>query len=292
METLFGGQQAQVRPMLLGLTLASCVLLGIEKAGVGWLQPVRSALATAVVPIQYIANSPRSVTSALREFLSTRDRLIRRNAQLEQELLLLKAETARNDALRVENDRLRELFNSRARLPDDVLIAELIEVNPDRTRQEIVIDKGGNDGVAVGQAVIDSAGVFGQVVEITPFTGRVLLLTDPAHSIPVLVVRSDVRAIASGGGKGRHWLKDVPLMTDIVAGDQLVSSGLGRRFPFGYPVGVVDSVVRSPQQNLAQVGWIPNATLDRSRHVLVVLGERDDVERIAPGDQAATGTGD
>ncbi|MCY4057476.1 MAG: rod shape-determining protein MreC [Gammaproteobacteria bacterium] len=276
MESLFGARQAQVRPLLLGLSLASCVLLGIEKAGVGWLHPVRSVLATTVVPVQYVAESPYMVVGHLVEFFSTRERLMRRNAALERELLLMKAQTARTDAVSAENDRLRELFNSRARLPDDVLIAELIEVIPDPARHEIVVDKGGTHGVAVGQAVIDSTGVFGQVVETTPLTSRVLLITDPSHAIPVQVIRSKVFAIASGGGRGSHLLDDPSVTTDIVVGDHLVSSGLGRRFPRDYPVGVVTRVVKDPTQPYAQVVWEPSAALSRSRHVLVVLGERQD----------------
>ncbi|MCE2460376.1 MAG: rod shape-determining protein MreC [Pseudomonadales bacterium] len=281
METLFGARQARVRPLLLGLTLASCVLLGIEKAGVGWLVPVRSVLATTVVPVQYVAETPYLMMNYLVEFFSTRDRLMRRNADLERDLLLHKAETARTDAILAENDRLRELLNSRARLPDDVIIAELIEVIPDPSRQEIVVDKGGAHGVAVGQAVIDSTGVFGQVVETTPLTSRVLLVTDPSHAIPVQVMRSQVFAIASGGGKGPHLLDNPPVTTDIVVGDDLVSSGLGRRFPRDYPVGVVTRVVKDPAQQYAQVVWEPSAALARSRTVLVVLGERQDEEQQA-----------
>lgn len=273
--TLFGARQAEVRPLLLGLTLASCVLLGIEKTG-DWLQPVRAVLATAVVPILYLAESPRRVTDSVVEFFSTRNQVMSRNTALERELLLLKAETARLDAILAENDRLRELFNSRARLPDDVLIAELIEIIPDPTRHEIVIDKGSTNGVAVGQAVIDSAGVFGQIVETAPLTSRVLLITDPAHSVPVQVVGSNLLTIASGGGKGPHLVDDVPVTTDIVKGDRLVSSGLGRRFPFGYPVGEVAWVEKDPAKAYAQVGWVPSAELARSRNVLVVLGEGDE----------------
>ena len=278
MESLFGARQAQV-PLLLGLTLASCVLLGIEKAGVGWLLPVRSVLATAVVPVQYVAESPYRVTGFLVEFFSTRDRLMRRNAALERELLLMRAETARTDAVSAENDRLREMFDSRARLPDDVLIAELIEVIPGATRREIVVDKGGSHGVKVGQAVIDSTGVFGQVVETTPVTSRVLLVTDPSHAIPVRVIRSKVFAIASGGGRGPNLLDDASVTTDIVVGDALVSSGLGRRFPRDYPVGVVTRVVKDPTLPYAQVVWEPSAALTRSRLVLVVLGERQGEEQ-------------
>ena len=288
METLFGARQAEVRPLLLGLTLASCVLLGVEKAGVGWLQPVRSALATAVIPVQYVADFPHRGTAAVVDFFSTRIQLMHRNTELERRLLLSQAESARADALQSENDRLRELFNSRPRLPDDVLIAELIAVNMDPTRQEIVVDKGTADGVAVGQAVIDSGGVFGQVVEATPFTSRVLLVTDPMHSIPVEVVRSDVRTIASGGGQGPHLLDNISVTTDIAVGDMLVSSGLGRRFPFGYPLGVVELIDSDPAQPYAQVTWVPSAGLDRSRLVLVVRGQPGGEERVVNDASAET----
>lgn len=271
--------ESRVRPMLLGLTLASCVLLGIEKAQVGWLGPVRSVLGTAVVPVQYAAESPYLIADNLIAFFSTRNQLIRRNAELERKLLRLEAEGARSDAIQKENDHLRLLFDSRQRLRDDVLRAELIEIIPDAARHEIVIDKGGTSGVAIGQAVIDSTGVVGQIVETTPITSRVLLITDPRHAIPVQVTRSDVLAIASGGGKGPHLLENVPITTGIVAGDQLVSSGLGGRFPFGYPVGVVRWMVQDdPTEQYAQVAWTPSAALDRSRHVLVVLGKRQPQE--------------
>ena len=288
METLFGARQAEVRPLLLGLTLASCVLLGIEKAGVGWLQPVRSSLATAVIPVQYVAEFPHRGTAVVVDFFSTRVRLMHRITELERRLLLSQAESARADALQSENDRLRELFNSRPRLRDDVLIAELIAVNTDPTRQEIVVDKGTTDGVVVGQAVIDSGGVFGQVVEATPFTSRILLVTDPMHSIPVEVVRSDVRTIASGGGQGPHLLENISVTTDIAVGDMLVSSGLGRRFPFGYPLGVVESIDSDPSQPYAQVTWAPSAALDRSRLVLVVRRQPGGEERVANDAPAET----
>ena len=272
-ETLFGERESRVHPLLLALTLVSCVLFAMEKVGFSWLAEARALLGTAVAPIHYAASSPYRLGGSVVEFLSTRDRLVSRNAELEHELLRLGADAARYDAVVEENDRLRELFSSRARLPDDVLIAELIEIGPNPARQEVVIDKGRTSGVAVGQPVIDSSGVFGQVVETTAITSRVLLVTDPTHAIPVQVRRNDMRAIASGGGGSENMLVNIPVTADIVVGDRLVSSGLGRRFPFGYPVGEVSFVVRDQTQQFAQVGWTPEASLDTSHHVLVVRGE-------------------
>ena len=183
-----------------------------------------------VAPIHYVANAPYRLGETVKDFVSTRERMNRLIEELTLENQRLELEAARSNAIVEENDRLRELVGSRARLRDDVLVAELIEISTDSPRNEIVIDKGGNSGVAVGQAVLDATGVVGEVVETTWITSRVLLITDPVYATPVQVVRSNVLAIAIGG-KGDYLLQDVPVTADIVEGDQLVSSGLGRRFP-------------------------------------------------------------
>ena len=182
----------------------------------------------------------------------------------------------RYEALLNENSRLRELFGSRRRLRDDVVIADVVAVSS--APLEIVIDKGYASGVVPGQAVVDSSGLLGQVVETSAFTSRVLLITDPSHAVPVRVLRNDVRTIAAGVGTGRLMLKDVALTLDIREGDRLVSSGLAGRFPIGYPVGTVESVLRDQTESFATIVVLPSAAVDRSRQVLVVFPGVVDVD--------------
>ncbi len=246
--------------------------------------PVRSVLAIAVSPILHLTESPYRAGAYLGEFFSSHASLRRRNAELEGESLRLQGLATRYEAVLEENDRLRRLFDSRTRLRSDVLIAELIEIVPDPSRHEVVIDKGSANGVAVGQAVVDSTGVVGQIVETSPVTSRVLLITDARHSLPVEVLRNNLRTIAAGtGSEDTLVLKDLSVTSGIREGDRLVTSGLGRRFPFGYPVGVVESVVTDQMQRFAQVEAEPSALLDRSRHVLVVFP----VEAETPNPQEA-----
>ncbi|MCE2423487.1 MAG: rod shape-determining protein MreC [Pseudomonadales bacterium] len=257
---------------LLALALASFVLLAFEQAELSLVVPVRSVLTTAVSPILHLTESPYRAGAYLGEFFSSHATLRRRNAELERESLRLQGLATRYEAVLEENDRLRRLFDSRTRLRSDVLIAELIEIVPDPARHEVVIDKGGANGVAVGQAVVDSTGVVGQIVEASLVTSRVLLITDVRHSLPVEVLRNNLRTIAAGtGSPDRLVLKDVPVTAGIREGDRLVTSGLGQRFPFGYPVGVVVSVVTDQMQGFAEVEAEPDALLDRSRHLLVVF---------------------
>jgi rod shape-determining protein MreC len=155
-----------------------------------------------------------------------------------------------------------------------VLVAELIGVNPDPEQQEVLIDKGFEDSVFVGQPVLDSRGLVGQVVAVSSYSSRVLLISDQRHSVPVQVLRNNLRLVAQGTGIGQRLeLLHVNSTADIQVGDQLLSSGLGNRFPVGYPVGVVDKVDLKLGMPFSEVLAKPNAQLDRSSHVLLVFTE-------------------
>lgn len=253
-----------------GLCVASGALVAVD-GGTTTLKPLRGALTTAVSPLYYVAESPYLLGSRMDRLFSTHARLRGDVERLETELVELRRTQGLYQGLVAENDRLRALLGSTESLPEGVLVAEIIAILPNPARHEVVIDKGLGDSVSTGQAVVDSGGLFGQVVQSAATTSRVLLISDTTHAVPVHVNRSNLRSIAAGTGAfDRLTLESVPIASDIVPGDLLVSSGLGGRFPFGYPVGIVQSVVRDPGDDFARVEAMPSAALDRSRHVLVV----------------------
>ena len=177
-------------------------------------------------------------------------------------------------ALTEQNVRLRELLNSSALVNEKVEVAELIGMDPNPFTHRIIINKGERDGVVLGQPVLDARGLMGQVVELMPYTSRVLLLTDTTHSIPVQVNRNGLRAIASGTGNPESLeLRHVADTADIKVGDLLVSSGLGQRFPAGYPVATVKEVIHDSGQPFAIVRAVPTAALNRSRYLLLVFSD-------------------
>lgn len=258
---------------MLGLGLLSIALMFVDHV-TGWLDGTRAVMTVAVTPVIVIADLPRRSTRGLGELFSSRGNLRGRISQLESELILLRVKTEKMAALTVENNRLRGLLGSAAKLQDNVLVAELIGVNPNPEDQQVVIDKGSADNVYVGQPVLDARGLMGQVMEVSQFTSRVLLISDQTHSVPVQVMRSNLRLIAQGTGIDQQLeLLHVNFTADIKVGDQLLSSGLGNRFPVGYPVGVVDRVDYEPGKPFAEVIARPSARLERTRHVLLVFTE-------------------
>ncbi|MCZ6888493.1 MAG: rod shape-determining protein MreC [Gammaproteobacteria bacterium] len=256
---------------MLALAISSTLLL-IVGSTTRFLDPVRGALLTVVSPLYFVAEIPYVFSAFATDVFSSRDTLLEEKASLADRVLELSAVAQRYDSLQAENERLRELLGSTSRLPGDVLVAELVTVIANNQRHEVIIDKGSSDGVAVGQPVIDASGLFGQVVEVGAFTSRVLLISDGTHAVPVQVNRNDVRAIAAGTGAfARLELENVPVTADIREGDLMVSSGLGGRFPRGYPVGRVVVAINDNAAGVKRVEVRPSAALDRTRHVLIVF---------------------
>ena len=239
----------------------------------------RATLSAVAFPFYWLVDLPERIGDWGEENLVSRSTLLEDNGQLRAEALLLHAQNQQMASLRAENVRLRALLNSSALLQDDVLVAELIGISPDPARHLVVLNKGGNDGVFVGQPLIDAEGLIGQVIEVAPRSASVLLITDTTHAIPVQINRNGVRAIAEGIGRlDSLELRHVASTEDIVVGDLLVSSGLGGRFPEGYPVAVVSEVDSDPGQAFAQVRAVPSAALNRSRHVLLVFTRGPDLQ--------------
>lgn len=253
------------------LTVLSIVLMVVD-ARFAALKPLRSQLGLLLTPLYYVAELPIRAWDTVYLQLSSRADLIAQNERLRAEALLAMRKLQKLAALTEQNVRLRELLNSSELLDERVLVAELIGIDPNAFSQRILIDKGERDGVFLGQPVLDATGLMGQVVEVMPFTARVLLITDASHSLPVQVNRNGLRAIASGTGSS-EWLelRHVGDTADIRVDDIVVSSGLGQRFPAGYPVGRVTYVNTDSAQPFAEVRVEPTAQLNRSRYLLLVF---------------------
>ncbi|MEJ1298636.1 MAG: rod shape-determining protein MreC [Candidatus Sedimenticola sp. (ex Thyasira tokunagai)] len=235
------------------------------------LEAVRSTLATLLSPLLYVVNLPRTVGEWANETLTTRESLQRSNETLRRENLLLKAEQQKMAALESENTRLRNLLDSSFRIGERVLIAELMAIELDPYRQQVMINKGTNSGVFQGQPVLDAGGVMGQVVHVHRSSSSVLMITDISHALPVQINRNGLRTIAMGTGRINSLdLPNLPNNADIREGDLLVTSGLGGRFPAGYPVARITTVVHKPGEPFADVEAQPVAHLDRTREALLV----------------------
>lgn len=232
---------------------------------------VRIYLNSLVSPLQYLANLPGQALNWSANRLVSHQRLVEENTRLVLQATLLNEKLQRFQLLEKENAELRELLAAPVR--DDLrkMISELMAVEETTFSRQIVIDKGAGDDVYVGQPVLDDKGVVGQVMQVGQTNSRVLLVADVSHGIPVRIARNNIRMVASGTGQlDRLFVDHLPHSTDIREGDVLVSSGLGKVFPAGYPVAVITSVQRDEGRPFARVSAKPVAELDRLKYLLLL----------------------
>jgi len=275
---------------LLGLGLLSLVLMFADPR-FDYLARTRYYVAMVVTPVHFVAGFPLRVGEFVSGLFNSRRELLTENETLREQLLLQQFELQKLEHLEAENQRLNELLKASSSVDEVVVRAQLAGIAPDPFTKRVLINKGSADDVYIGQPVLDADGLMGQVVDVESLNSWVLLISDPQHATPVVVNRNGIRAIASGTRDSLHMLtlNNVPTTADVQVGDLLVTSGLGGRFPPGYPVGVVTSVMVDPGKPFADIFATPTAQIDRSRNLLLVFPreeqltvEREDVLPVDP----------
>ncbi|WP_104884578.1 rod shape-determining protein MreC [Pasteurella multocida] len=279
MKPIFG--KAPPLGLRLILAILASIALIVSDGQSNAMIKARSIMETAVGGLYYLANTPRTVLDGVSDNLVDTNKLQIENRVLREQLREKNADLLLLDQLKVENQRLRLLLNSPLRTDEYKKIAEVLTAETDVYRKQVVINQGQRDGAYVGQPIIDEKGIVGQLISVGENTSRVLLLTDVTHSIPVQVLRNDVRLIASGTGRNDELSLDhVPRSVDIVKGDLLVTSGLGGRFLEGYPVAIVESVSRDGQNYFATVTAKPLASIERLRYVLLLWPTNEEMRKV------------
>ena len=263
-------EQAALTARLMLYGLLAVVLMAMDERG-QYVPRLRNLANYLVEPVYYAVEWPVRALRGVFGFFQGTQVLRRANEQLERRLLQQEGALQRMDSLGQENARLRALVDGASGLRFEFQFAELVDVDLDPYSHRVIIDRGADKGIVVGQAVLDGAGVMGQVEEVLLHVSTVRLISDPNHALPVQFNRTGLRSVAFGTGTtARLELPSVPHEADVREGDLVVTSGLGGRFPGGYPVAVVTKVDRQEGQTFARVEAAPLAALDRGREVLLI----------------------
>ncbi|MBA6293386.1 rod shape-determining protein MreC [Colwellia sp. MB3u-70] len=242
-------------------------------------EPARGFLQSLVSPLQYLATAPKQMMNWAADNIITRRQLLADNQQYKINELVFHEQALQLAIVQRENNRLRALLASPLHGDAKKMVAEILSVDSDPYTHQVVINRGANDGVYEGQAVIDDEGVVGQILHVGTTSSRVLLITDITHAVPVRISRNGLRLIATGGGViDRLTHNYVPHSSDIRTGDLLVTSGLGSKFPEGYPVAKVTGVIQDESRAFSQIQSQPVAKIDRLRYVLLLWPEQNNLQ--------------
>lgn len=251
-------------------------------------ESLRGYLQSMVSPLQYLANTPKLAMTWVSTNLATRRQLLDENQEFRLNELEFHQQAMQLDIIKQENARLRSLLASPLRSELQKMVAEILSVDSDPYTHQLVINRGSRDGVKEGQPVLDALGIVGQILHVGQTSSRVILITDTSHAVPVRVKRNGLRLLASGSGKiDRLDHNFVPDSADIKVGDVLVTSGLGGKYPEGYPVSTISFVSNDESREFVRVYSTPIAQIDRLRYLLL-LSNKEPLSIFAPKSQTQT----
>lgn len=250
---------------------ALSLTLMVVDARLHYLKEVRQGFATLLHPLEVIASSPVRLYQSVAAYFTDIDRLKKENNTLHEQNMRMSVDLQRLPSLEAENDHLRQLLETRRALQQPTRLAEILHTSRDPFVQRLVINLGSQEGVLAGQAVVDGAGVIGQITRAYPFSSEVTLITDRELAVPVQVQRNGLRAIAFGHGRDNTLdLPYLPVNVDIREGDKLVTSGIDGTYPVGLAVATVTRIERNVDSPFAHIVCTPTAGTDRHRQILVL----------------------
>lgn len=233
---------------------------------------IRDNASYLIKPIYSIADLPSNFYDNLTKYIESKNDLIEENKNLKNKILIQSGIIQKIPSLKEENKRLKKLLDSSISMSSSkILLAHLIRVNLSPFSNKIIIDKGKDKNLFMGQTVIDSTGVLGQISEINNTFSVVTLITDPGHALLAVNARTNKRIIISGTGDNRNLkAKYISRNEDVQEGDVLVTSGLDNVFPEGYLIGQVSKVNKKKDHDFLDVSVIPSSALSSNREVMLL----------------------
>jgi rod shape-determining protein MreC len=263
-------QGASARFKVTIFALISIALL-LADAHLRSLTTIRQVIGTTLYPLQMVALAPRDAFVRMGEYFSSLSSMQRNIKALKDQQIANAQILQQSQHFVAENVHLRTLLGARAQIPVKTIMGEILYDTRDVFTRKIVLDRGIQQGVTLGQPVIDQVGVVGQVTRVFLFTAEVTLLTDKDQAIPVQVVRNGLRSIAYGRGQsGLLELHFMAANADIKPGDVLVTSGIDGVYPAGLSVAKVMQVENNAAGAFGRITCLPLAGIGRNKQLLIL----------------------
>jgi len=255
---------------LIIVIILSCVLMYEDYQGT-YTVKLRSYLSASLYPIQYLINLPNNLRENFYENFLIREQIISQNQKLKEENLNLKSQMQQIYRLESENKRLYELIDSKPKTENTYLFADIISTSKTLYKHQILINRGSRDGIELGSSIVNAEGIVGHVIRDQIFASEVLLISDLEHAIPVEIVRTGLRTIAVGTGEFNSLrINTLPTNSDLKKEDIIITSGLGGRYPEGFPVGTVKEITAEAGNPFLEVEILPFANLKTINEVWVI----------------------
>ncbi len=253
-----------------------CVVLMIADHSAHITAPVRASISALTYPLVKIVELPQQAYQFINTTVSDQAALLNENIELKQQLSQTQIELLQMEVVSQQNIELRKLLHTKQLLPLKTTAAFIVNVNTGKKNHYIIINQGFNQGITVGQTVLDLNGVVGQVDNVTLENSHVILITNKNHAIPVEFLRTGIRTFIYGTGELDNLsLPEIPQSADIKLGDVLITSGYGGVFPPGLKVATIQKILDSPDKSFQRAIALPSANLTLMKQLLLVWSQHN-----------------
>ena len=255
---------------LIFMIVLSSVLMYQDYQGTYTIK-LRSYLSASLYPIQYLINLPNNLQKSFYANFLNREEIISQNQRLKEENLNLKSQMQQIYRLESENKRLYELIDSKPKTENTYLFADIVSTSKILNKHQILINRGSRNGIKLGSSIVNADGIVGHVIRDQIFASEILLISDLEHAIPVEIVRTGLRSIAIGTGEfNKLRINTLPTNSNLQKDDIVITSGLGGRYPEGFPVGTITEISREVGSPFLEVEVLPFANLKTINEVWVI----------------------
>ncbi len=235
------------------------------------LETVRMAIATVVYPIQQFALLPGRLLGSMDDFFDSRDALRVENEQLRTQMLLMSQAAQASVIAQTDAARANALLGVTRALETRAQPSKVLYLGRDHFSQKIFIDRRADQNFEAGAAVIDNAGLIGQLTRVHPMLAEVTLITDSDFIVPGKIERNGLRVLVYGRGPARFpELGVVNNGADIVEGDVLLTSSIDGVFPGNLKVCKVSLIARNAAGAFSSIECAPFAGTKSAESVLVL----------------------
>ncbi len=256
-----------------------CIVLMVLDQSAKIATPIRSTLSTLTYPLTKIVELPQKAYSFINSTISDQAQLLNENTELKQKLSQAQIDLLQLDVISQQNHELRQLLNAKQQLPLQTTAAFIINVNTGSNDHHLIINQGYNQGVQVGQTVLDLNGVAGQISKVDIESSHVILITNENHAVPVEFLRTGIRTFIYGTGNlNTLSLSEIPQSADVKIGDILITSGYGDVFPRGLKVATINNILTTEDKSFKQATAVPSANLNLIKQILLVWNKEPSVQ--------------
>ena len=265
-------QSNGMRPFVV-LCIISVLLLTfyIREGEAGIIHGARSVVMTVTTPVRYLGSAIASPFNAIGNVASNLTASPETLSDLEAENEELRAQLAELTEAQATAERLEGLLGLQSTYNLQSTAARIVGESGDAWSRTVTINKGSLDGLAINMPVCNSAGIIGQIIEVSPTTSTVRLITDENSGVSAMVQSTRAQGILQGQPDGTLRLEFVTIDSDVKEGDIIVSSGLGGVYPKGLPLGVVASVDRPDNASYYTIIVTPaSSDTENNEEVLVI----------------------